>query len=206
MQNSMVVFTFSILDWKYSFWASLVQKIKFVNLSWNLVPRLSLKCAEFNGDIHFISLKLEIPLLRKFGPKTQNYQFKLKFWAKSNAKMQNSMLILSFSVFDFFFLGKFGPKIQNFCSKWNLIPRLIQICRIQWRCSLFISFRLEIYILGIFGLKNCQFTLKFGRYTNSNMKNSMMMFIFLFLTGIIVFFWETCLKNQNCLLKLKVRT
>ena len=40
MQNSMVVFTFSVLDWKYPFWANLVQKIKIVSLSWNLRIRL----------------------------------------------------------------------------------------------------------------------------------------------------------------------
>ena len=33
MQNSMVKFTFSVLDAFYSFWADLVQKIKIVNLS-----------------------------------------------------------------------------------------------------------------------------------------------------------------------------
>ena len=36
----MVVFTFSVLDWKHPFWANLVQKIKIVSLSWNLVPRI----------------------------------------------------------------------------------------------------------------------------------------------------------------------
>ena len=39
-------------------------------------------------------------------------------------------------------MSKFGSKIQN-CSKWNLIERLIQICKIQWWC-LFYCFRLEI--------------------------------------------------------------
>ena len=33
MQNSVVVFTFSILDQKHTFWANLVQKIKIVSLS-----------------------------------------------------------------------------------------------------------------------------------------------------------------------------
>ena len=33
-------FRFSALDWKYPFWANLVQKIKIVSLSWNLVPKL----------------------------------------------------------------------------------------------------------------------------------------------------------------------
>ena len=43
MQNSMVMF-FSVIDWKYPFWANLVQKIKFVNLSWNLADRLIRIC------------------------------------------------------------------------------------------------------------------------------------------------------------------
>ena len=33
VQSSMVVFTFSVLDWKYSFWRNLAQKIKIVSLS-----------------------------------------------------------------------------------------------------------------------------------------------------------------------------
>ena len=44
MQNSMIMFTFSVLDRKYSFWANLVQKSKIVSLSWNLVPRLTWIC------------------------------------------------------------------------------------------------------------------------------------------------------------------
>ena len=40
IQNSKVVFTFSVLNRKYTFWANLVQKIKIVSLNWNLVPRL----------------------------------------------------------------------------------------------------------------------------------------------------------------------
>ena len=38
MQNSMMLFTF--VEWKRLFWANLVQKIKIVTLSWNLVPTL----------------------------------------------------------------------------------------------------------------------------------------------------------------------
>ena len=36
MQNSMVVFTFFILDWKHTFWANLVQKIGTYNQSQNI--------------------------------------------------------------------------------------------------------------------------------------------------------------------------
>ena len=35
------------------------------------------------------------------------------------------------------FLGKFGPKIKIVSLSWNLVPRLIWICRIKWWCSLF---------------------------------------------------------------------
>ena len=44
MYNSMAVFTFSVLDGKHPFWANLVQKIKIVSFSWNLVPRLIQIC------------------------------------------------------------------------------------------------------------------------------------------------------------------
>ena len=99
--------SFSILDWKYSFWGNLVQKIEFASLSWNLVPRQIWTCwiqwcfslsplltgnnlfgyiwckkslyAEFRGDIHFISFRVKAPCLSNFGQKNLNCQFKLKF-------------------------------------------------------------------------------------------------------------------------------
>ena len=40
MQNSIMLFTFSVLGSEYRFCASFVQKIKIVSLSWNLVLRL----------------------------------------------------------------------------------------------------------------------------------------------------------------------
>ena len=39
-QNWIVIFTFSVLHWKYPFYPNLVQNIKIVSLSWNLVPGL----------------------------------------------------------------------------------------------------------------------------------------------------------------------
>ena len=60
-----------------------------------------------------------------------------------------------------------------------MVRRLIRICRIEWWCPLF-HFRLETTFLGKFGSKNrnCQFTLKFGTKTNSNIQNSVVMFTF----------------------------
>ena len=40
MQNSVVVFTFSVLDHGFPFCANFVRKIKIVSLSWKLVTRL----------------------------------------------------------------------------------------------------------------------------------------------------------------------
>ena len=40
MHNSVVPFTFSLLDRKHPLWANMVQKMKLVSLSWNVVPRL----------------------------------------------------------------------------------------------------------------------------------------------------------------------
>ena len=34
----MVMFTFFVLDRTHPFWGNLVQKIKILSLSWNLVP------------------------------------------------------------------------------------------------------------------------------------------------------------------------
>ena len=69
MQNSVVVFSFSVLDRKNPFWANLVQKIKIVSLSWNLVPRL-IRILEFNGDLHFFFFYWKHPfwanLVQKF--------------------------------------------------------------------------------------------------------------------------------------------
>ena len=83
--------------------------------------------------------RMEIPFLGKFGPKTQNYQFRLKLDTQTNSNMQNSMVM--FTSFVLYqknpFLGKSCPENQN-----------------------------------------CQFRLKIGTRTNSNIRNSMMMFTF----------------------------
>ena len=53
MQNSMAMFNFSAFYWNYPFWENLVQKIKIVNLFWNLVPgliriwRIQCRCSSF---------------------------------------------------------------------------------------------------------------------------------------------------------------
>ena len=44
MQNSIGMFTFFVFNRKYPVWDNLFQKIKIVNLRWNLIPRLIRIC------------------------------------------------------------------------------------------------------------------------------------------------------------------
>ena len=78
----MMMFTFSVFEWKYPSWTNLVQKLE--------------TDAEFNGGVHFLCFRLEIPFLGQFGPKNQNCKIKLKFGAWTNSNMKNSMVIFIF--------------------------------------------------------------------------------------------------------------
>ena len=139
MQNSMVMFTFSVFDWNYPFWVKLIQKIKMVNLSWNLVPKQIWICRIQWHCSFFYCFIPEKPFLGKFGPKNQTCQFKLKFGTYTNSNMQNSMAVFNFSVSDrkHSFTVKLVQKMEIVSLSWNLVPRIIRICRIQWWCSLF---------------------------------------------------------------------
>ena len=55
MQNSIVVFTFSVFNQKYPFWANLVQKKNKI---------VSFKYEEFNGDVHFFFFQLDITFFK----------------------------------------------------------------------------------------------------------------------------------------------
>ena len=71
--------------------------------------------AEFNSGVHFFCFQPQIPFLGNFGPKNQNCQSELKFGTYTKLNMQNSMVVLTFSIFypKYLFLGKFGPKNQS---------------------------------------------------------------------------------------------
>ena len=93
-------------------------------------------------------------LLGKFGPKLQNWIFKLKFGTMTNSNLKNSIVMFTFSVFDrkHPFWANLVQKFKVVCLKWNLVPRPIRICRIQWGCSTF-CFRRELLFLGKFDQK-----------------------------------------------------
>ena len=88
----------------------------------------------------FSVFELRYLFLGKFCPKNQNYQFKLKFGTYTNSNMRNSMGKFTFSVFDgkYPFWANLVQKVKIISWSWNLVPRLIWICRIQWWRSLFL--------------------------------------------------------------------
>ena len=110
----------------------LVEKIKIVSLSWNLVhnliriSRIQWWCSLFMFWANLVKKK-------------QNCEFKLKFGAKTNSNLQNSIAVFNFSVLDFEypFGGTLFQKIKIIILSWKFVPRLIRIYRIQWWCSLF---------------------------------------------------------------------
>ena len=133
MHNSMTLFAFLIFDRKYPFYANLVQKNNIISLSWNLLPMLIPVCRIQWWRWLFL-IKLEILFLGKFGPKNEDYEFKLKFGTHNNSNMQNSMAMFTLSVINqqYPFCTNLLQKVQIVSLDWNLVPSLILICRIQW--------------------------------------------------------------------------
>ena len=112
----------------------------------------SLKCSKTIVELTFTTQKANacslldwlfcsvVPFLGKFGPKTQNCQFKLKFGTQNNSKMQNSMVMFTFPLIDWKYLFSVNlvQKNQNCCFEMKFRPRLNSICRIQWQCLPFL--------------------------------------------------------------------
>ena len=117
---------FSVLDQKNSFLANLVQKIKVVSISWNLVPKL-IQIWQFNYNVHFFCFRPWISLSGEFGSKIQNCLFTVKFDTKTKSNTQHSevMSILSLCV-------NLVQKFKRVNLRRNLKPRLIWICKNLW--------------------------------------------------------------------------
>ena len=115
----------------------------FVNSTWPrgaIDGQLSLTWPRSAIAFSFANFWSEILFLGKFGPKSQNYQLKLKFGTYTNSNMQNSMVMFIFFVFDLIypFWAIFVQNIKILTLSWNLVPTLIRACIIQWWCSFFL--------------------------------------------------------------------
>ena len=109
----------------------------------------------------FSVLDQKNPFLTNLFKKNQNCQYQRKFGTKINLTMRNSMMMFTFSIFDWKYLfAQIWQKSQNcqfkmkFGSKTNFNMRnsminfllvteiIIRICKIQWWC-LFYLFQTE---------------------------------------------------------------
>ena len=121
--------------------------------------------------VFFRCFRLEIPFFGKFVLKNQNYQFKVKFGAKANSNMKNSMVMLTFFLFSIgnTFFGLILAQNLKLCRSWNLVQRH-------------------------FIMQNSMVVFTFsGTKTDSNMHNLMVIFIFfvgLFACLFICFFFQ----------------
>ena len=71
MQNLMMLFWFFVFEWKCSFWANLVQKVKIVTLCWNLVPTVIRTCRiQWRCSFFFV------------------FEWKCRFWANLVQKIK----------------------------------------------------------------------------------------------------------------------
>ena len=139
MQNSMVVFTFLVFDRKCSFWVNLVQKVRIISLSWNLVPTL-IRISRIQWWCLLSGFDQEYPFWANLVQKIKIVSLRWDFILKliQICTIQGWYSILSFSTENTFFGTIWSKKIKIVSLRWNLIPRLILICRTQWRCSLFL--------------------------------------------------------------------
>ena len=108
----MVAFTFYLCHWKYHFWANLVEKIKIVSLSWNLVPRLTWTCRiqwwvlvlfSVLDQIFFLLQKIKIVSLSWNLVQRLIWIWRIQWWC----------LFFLFSIGSILFWRKFVPKNQN---------------------------------------------------------------------------------------------
>ena len=88
----------------------------------------------------FSVLERKYPFTGKFGSKNETCQFKLKFGTKNNSNMQNLMMMFNFFCFGSktHFWTNLVQKIKIVSLSWNLVRRLIRICRVEWWHSLFL--------------------------------------------------------------------
>ena len=131
--------------------------------------------------VHFFYFRLEKPFWGKSGQKNQNCQFKQKIVAKTNLNMGNSMLMITFSVFDWKYLfGQVWSKNQNCQFKvktgtqtnLNMMNSIVKF--------FFFLFSTESILFLEICSKNqdCLLKLKFRIQINLNMQNWKVTFIF----------------------------
>ena len=93
--------------------------------------------------------------------------------------------MFTFSVFHrkYPYWANFFSKFKIILISWNWEQRLVPLCRIQWCYSLFLSYidwKYPFWVNSVQKNQNCWFKLRSGTKANSNMQNSIVIFIFLY--------------------------
>ena len=121
----------------------MVQKVKIVTWSWNLVLRL-IWISRLTNDAQCLCFIIEITFFfcKYFGPKNQNCGCQLKFGTYTNSNILNLMVMRSFSVLNqkHCFRSNVVQKIKIVTLAWNLVPRLFWRWESICRCWLFIFY------------------------------------------------------------------
>ena len=149
-----------------------------------------LEYSEFNGNNHFYHFQSEIPFLRNLVQNIKTVIFwwnlvaklirlcKIQWWCSLFQSMTGNTLL--FVTGNTFFRQIWSPTFKIVRLSWNLVLRLIQVCKSQWLCLLLFCLQPEVLFLGKFSPKNqnCQFKMKFGNQTTLSMQNLMVIIIF----------------------------
>ena len=84
--------------------------------------------------------------------KNQNCLFKMKFGTYFNSSMLNFMVIFNFFHFNwkYAFWTNLVQKDKTVWIRWNMIPKLIQICWIRYQCSFALFFNRKYHFFAYF--------------------------------------------------------
>ena len=118
------------------------------------------------------------------------------------------MVVFTFSVLDrkYHFKANLVQKFKIVSSSWNLVSKLIRICRIQWWCSLFLPGNGNTVFRQIWPKnQDYQFKLKFGLRLTNLCRIQWRCPLFPFILK-IPFLGKFDSKNRHCQFKLKFCT
>ena len=118
MQNSMTLFSFFTFEWKYPFWAKLVQKIKILTLCWNLVLTLIRAC-RIQWWCPFFLFLIGNTLFGQISSKKSELSVEAEILVPGLIRICRIQWYCSRFLFlwEIPFFGEFGPKSQTYMFK-----------------------------------------------------------------------------------------
>ena len=140
IQNSLLVFTFSVFDRKYTFYANLVPNLTILCLKWNFVPKLIRLCRIQRWYSLLFTFDRKYPFLFFFaggeGGGRGGIKIVFWFWNLEPRLIRICRIRWLFSFFTFldwkyFSWVKLDQKFKIVSLNWNLVPALLLKCKIR---------------------------------------------------------------------------